>query len=492
MKSKKEHTKSKLAVLIGLVLVVSLNCLPGSVTPISAPGNPVGVPTDTRSAPTDTPQSVPLENPPAGGSLNATGPWLLIKTSQGLWAANPDGGALSQLTNVDYWRGNLRQAIQPDGNQVVFLTPGNYDFHHMALKLLSLPDGKVTKITDLTSASTEAYTNSGPGDSGFEALRAIGEQASYAWSPDGTRLAFSGVMDGPSADIYLYDTRTGVITRVSQDPAQDFAPSWSPDGKRLVYLAANGFGTGAGGSMSGVWMANGDGSNPTQLFPADSAGEMIEGWLDDTTVLLATWNQPCGSQKLRLYDLESKQVSMLYDDCFTSATADGHYGAALYSTSSGVYMLTAENRTPTQVDTAVNASIDPRHAGDQVFTVRFASGGVATFGSLSQFDHQVSPVKASAGQMDVAEYGAIWGWTSRDAAQPGVWITGPGMDIGQIFEGPAILPIWSQDNNLLFFAPQDSGGCVIYLATFASSYSDLHQVNTLAVSPTSAAWLGGE
>lgn len=239
-------------------------------------------------------------------------------------------------------------------------------------------------------------------------------------------------------------------------------------------------------------MANGTGGSPIQLFPTDSAGEVIEGWLDDTTFLLATWNQPCGLQKLRLYDLDSKQASMLYDGCFTSATADGKYGAALYSTTSGVYMLTAENRTPSQVDPQGDAAIAPRLAGDQVFTVRFASGGMATFGSLSEFDHQVSPVKASSGQMDVAEYGAIWGWTSRDTAHPGVWITGPGMDIGQIFDGPAILPIWSRDNNLLFFTGQDSGGYALYLVTFASSYSDLRRVNQLEVVPTGVAWLDGE
>jgi hypothetical protein len=491
MKPKKEHTKSTLTVLIGLVLVLSLSCLPSTLTPTSAPANPVGAPTNTRSAPSDIPQAAPPENPSSGGTLNATGPWLLIESSQGLWAANPDGSALEQLTTVDYWHGGLKQAIQPTGNQVVFLTPGNYDFNHMALNLLSLPDGQVTKITDLTSASTEAYTGSSPGDPGFEALRAIGERGSYAWSPDGSRLAFSGVMDGPSADIYLYDVRTGAIKRVSQDPAQDFAPSWSPDGNHLLYLAADSFGTGAGGIMSGVWSADGTGGNPTQLFATDSASEEVEGWLDGTTVLLATWNQPCGLQKLRLYDLDSKKASMLYDGCFTSATADGQYGAALYSNTSGVYMLTADNRTPAQVDSE-NATIEPRRAGDQIFTVRFASGGIATFGSLSQFDHQVSPVKVSSGEMDVAEYGAIWGWTSRNAAQPGAWITGPGVDIGRIYDGPAILPIWSQDNNLLFFAAQDSGGYAVYLITFDSHYTDLHQVNILEVSPTCVAWLGGD
>jgi len=48
--------------------------------------------------------------------------------------------------------------------------------------LISLPDGHVTKVTNLTSAQSEACTGSGPGESGFEALRAVGERLSFAWS----------------------------------------------------------------------------------------------------------------------------------------------------------------------------------------------------------------------------------------------------------------------------------------------------------------------
>ena len=40
--------------------------------------------------------------------LNAEGPWLLMETDQGLWAANPDGSGMAQLTDVDYWHGSLQ------------------------------------------------------------------------------------------------------------------------------------------------------------------------------------------------------------------------------------------------------------------------------------------------------------------------------------------------------------------------------------------------
>ena len=348
---------------------------------------------------------------PARRALNSEGPWLLIETGQGLWAVNPDGSGLTQLTNVDYWHGDLQAAVQPGGNQVVFISPGDYDFHHMALNLLTLPDGKVTKITDLTSPETEAYADSGPGDTGFEALRAVGEQSSYAWSPDGTRLAFVGVMDGPSAELYLYDETTPKITRVSQDNTQDFGPSWSPDGKHLLYLGADGFGTGAGFAMSGVWAAAGDGSGASQLYATDSSGEEIVGWLDNTTAVLDTWSIVCGPGKLRLYDVVSRQQTMLNDGCISSAAANGGRGAAMFTNDSGLYMLTAEAPAPVQVSQEPGARIDPWGPDDYVFTVRFENGGIATYGT-GDMEHQVSPVSAPPRE--------VWRWpcTASSGAGP--------------------------------------------------------------------------
>ncbi len=504
MNSCKHHKRIKQSILIAFVLITSLSCLTKSVISTEDPTEPASLPTDTVAEPIDPPEPTQTEIPPADTphptltesispeeTLNSMGPWLLIQSSDGLWAANPDGSALQQLTNEDYWKDDLEQAIQPAGNHVVFLTPSTYDFHNMALNLLSLADGQITKITDLTSPSTEAYADLSPGDSGFEALRAIGERDSYAWSPDGSQLAFSGVMDGPSADIYLYNVQSEMITRVSEDPAQDFAPSWSPDGNHIIYLAAEAFGTGAGWLMSGVWAADGTGSNPTQLFASDSGGEEIIGWLDDNTAVLATWDQPCGSQKLRLYDMESKQTEMLYADCFNSAAADGTWGVMLYSNENGVYRLNAEDWTPTQVDSSGEAYIDPRYPADQVFTVRYTSGGIATFDNTGAFDNQDSPVQVNSYELDVAEYGMIWGWTSQNESFPGTWITGPGVDVGRIYDGRSVLPIWTRDNNLLFLGIEKAG-YTLYLTTFDNWYSDLEAVNFIESDPIRAAWLGME
>jgi hypothetical protein len=478
-------SKSRIATISIVVLTAGLACLclPGTIVPTSIPSLMV-TPTPSLPAPITQTPIISI------GELNAEGPWLLMETDQGLWAANPDGSGMTQLTEADYWLGSLQDAIQPVGNQIVFISPGNFDFHHMALNLLSLPDGHVTKISDLTSPETESYADMSPGDTGLEALRAIREQVSYAWSPDGTKLAFVGVMDGPTAEIYFYSVSSREIQRVSHDDAQDYWPSWSPDGSHLLYFAAEGFGTGAGYGMSGVWSAREDGSNVTQLYIPNSAVEELVGWLNSTTAVIDSWNTGCGSAELRLFDIRTTTKTMLNKDCFISAAAGGWRGEALFANSSGLYLLTADNRKPVLVSKEPVRRIDPWGADDYVFTVRFEKGGIATFGS-GDIDHQVSPVNAPAESMDVAMYGAIWGWTSEDDSQPGAWITGPGVEIGQIFSGKARLPIWDPHNNLLFFAPEGGSGYSIYRTTFDNYYQDLTKVAFINAEVEAVSWMGG-
>ncbi len=55
-----------------------------------------------------------------------------------------------------------------------------------------------------------------------------------AWSPDGTRLAFQSNREG-NWDIYVLDWQTKALTRLTFDPAYDGAPTWSPDGKWIAF-----------------------------------------------------------------------------------------------------------------------------------------------------------------------------------------------------------------------------------------------------------------
>ena len=55
-----------------------------------------------------------------------------------------------------------------------------------------------------------------------------------AFSPDGTKIAFSSRRNG-YWDLFTLDLTNGVITRITDTPEYDGAPSWSPDGQWLAY-----------------------------------------------------------------------------------------------------------------------------------------------------------------------------------------------------------------------------------------------------------------
>lgn len=64
------------------------------------------------------------------------------------------------------------------------------------------------------------------------------------WSPDGKQIVFSSVVNG-NADIYVVDVDSGPpdsntsdpVTRLTDDPANDTAPVWSPDGQQILFYS---------------------------------------------------------------------------------------------------------------------------------------------------------------------------------------------------------------------------------------------------------------
>jgi serine/threonine protein kinase/Tol biopolymer transport system component len=75
-----------------------------------------------------------------------------------------------------------------------------------------------------------------------------GEQRDPALSPDGKQIAFS--WNGEKADnfdIYVKLVDAGAPVRVTQDPAADIRPVWSPDGRFLAFVRLSNLSDGQGG-----------------------------------------------------------------------------------------------------------------------------------------------------------------------------------------------------------------------------------------------------
>ena len=471
--SKTSHLRSLALVFASLAIGLACLCGPTTLIPSSPPAPAPATPTIPA------PQNV--------SGLDPSGPWLIMSSSSGLWATNPDGSGLTQVTREEFWQGDLLRAVQPGGNLVAVLASQGDRYHGLTLNIISLSDGRVQKSIPLTTPSTEPGVNAMPGEVSVEAVRAIADTVSLAWSPDGTKLAFIGVLDGPTAELYLYTIATDTIQRVSTDDAQDFWPSWSPDGKYILYFGADGFGTGAGYSMRGVWSAYGDGTNVTWLYETDSSGEELIGWRDNETAILDTWNMVCGPGNLRLYNVVNGRETILQQDCFTSAAAGSWgavTGAVLFSTESGTYLLSSESQEVTKIDDRPAQWIRFNSAG-YMFAMTFPDGAMTTL-APDGTTRQDAPATAQ----DVAMFGLIWTWTNASGEMPGVWISGPGIDLGQIFTGSAYAPLWNTSDNTLYFLSASELGAQLYRATFSAYYGDSTMVAQLPDGVTEMAWVG--
>ena len=111
-----------------------------------------------------------------------------------------------------------------------------------------------------------------------------GDERDPALSPDGARVAFAwdgdGMSEGASEqdrqfDIYVQDADGGVPTRLTNHPADDLSPAWSPDGARVAFVRCS-----VGGEC-GVYAVDAQGGAEQALVPAGSLD--IEGlaWSPD-------------------------------------------------------------------------------------------------------------------------------------------------------------------------------------------------------------------
>jgi hypothetical protein len=110
-------------------------------------------------------------------------------------------------------------------------------------------------------------------------LTTIDAPESPDFSPDGKLIAFSG-MRGSEADIFTVNLDTKEIVNLTKDKFANYAPTWAPDGRSIVYLVR----------VSGnekLFRMDANGANPLQL----TFGTHDEGgaqFLDANTLVFAS------------------------------------------------------------------------------------------------------------------------------------------------------------------------------------------------------------
>jgi Tol biopolymer transport system component len=187
--------------------------------------------------------------------------------------------------------------ISPDGRRIVYLSERNFFF--VDLYIADAESGRVDRRLIRSSF-----------DANFETLRFVNSTGS--WSADGQRFAISA-KSGDEDNLVILDVARGrEVARYRLGLNAILNPTWSPDGTRLAF-------TGSEGGISDLYVVGSDGQNLRRLTD-DRYADLTPSWSPDgRTIAFTTDRGPgtdfnvlrFGNLRIALYHVDTDSIEIL-------------------------------------------------------------------------------------------------------------------------------------------------------------------------------------
>lgn len=164
-------------------------------------------------------------------------------------------------------------SVDSNGKHLSQLTKTRNNFHYPSIST----DGK--RITFVGNDRTIWFLKNGRA---YQRIENIPPNSNHpSWSPLGDKIVFVAYTfenRKEDSDIWIYDINRGSVNKLmQQDNIQSF-PTWSPDGKTLVYTS--GYRVDSTNIHESLWMVDSDGKNPRPLI-SDNFYSIQPSWSPD-------------------------------------------------------------------------------------------------------------------------------------------------------------------------------------------------------------------
>ncbi len=216
----------------------------------------MAVPSTETPIPTISPTPLPTTTGGGGGKI------AYASDSSGIpqiYYVQVNSGITTKVTDMP--EGACQPDWSNDGKRLVFVSPCdiNKDYYPGSSLYIVNLDG--TGLLPLPTVS--------------------GGDFDPAWSPDGTKIAFTSLRNNGRIQIHVIDLSDNSVIQLSDKYSFDMQPAWSRDGKRIVFVS-----TRRGSSQ--IWTMDADGGNQQPFSHSNAFKNYIPSWAPDNSSIIFT------------------------------------------------------------------------------------------------------------------------------------------------------------------------------------------------------------
>ena len=222
-----------------------------------------------------------------------------------------------------------------------------------------------------------------------------------SWSPDGKQIVFSSDRDG-NGEIYVMEVDGNNQRRLTNNPNLDKFPSWSPDGERIAFMSQrDGHFIGDFGLSYEIYVMDADGKN-TRRLTNNRKTDVSPSWSPDGKWIVFSADRKGDDVNHEIYVMDAdgghtrRLTNNRVDDTspswspdgkriiFTSQR-DGHVHPILGWPTSEIYVMDADGKNTRRLTNNPHSDSNPEWVNSP-FSVSLAGKKFTIWGRLKQVD----------------------------------------------------------------------------------------------------------